>query len=96
MFHLFEFDHIGMRQFLEALHLPQVHRLLPGVVLPLHPLDCHLAKYLSIYLLKLPPSLQCQLVARERRCHRCRHPELATSHIWLKITVDDCDLVELR
>ena len=84
--HLFQLDHVGVRQFLQTLHLPQVHRLLPRVVLPLHPLNCHLREMFKLFMLSCsPPSLQCPHVARERHCHRCRPQELVTSHIWSKM-----------
>ena len=86
-FYLFQLDHVGVGELLQTLYLPQVHRLLPGVVLPLHPLDRHLEKvwrglFKKLQMVYLKPFLQCQPVVLRRRCHRCRLPRLATSHIW--------------
>ncbi len=40
--HLLQLDHVAVGQLLEGLDLAEVHRLLPRVVLPLHPLYGHL------------------------------------------------------
>ena len=37
--HLFQLDHIGMRQFLEAFDLPEIHGLFPGVIFSFHPFN---------------------------------------------------------
>jgi UDP-N-acetyl-D-mannosaminuronic acid transferase (WecB/TagA/CpsF family) len=39
---LLELDHVGVVELAQALHLAQVHALLPGVELALHLLDGHL------------------------------------------------------